>query len=160
MFSLMKFLRRKEWLLYSILVIILCGQVFLSVNLAGWIGKLVDAAGGGNIPNTDKHGLVKYSIILISAVLGISCISILTNYLANQISCKFSYYIRNLCYSSMNRLSLKQINEIGAGSIIQRTTNELDSLQGNVSLVLINLITGPGTIIYGIINMSLSSFRY
>jgi len=151
----MKFLRRKEWVLYSILCIILLAQVFLSVNLAGWIGRLVDASGGGDDPNTNMNGVFKYSVILISAVLGISWISILTNYLANHISCKFSYYIRNRCYSSMNRLSLKQINEIGAGSIIQRTTNELDSLQSNVSLVLVNLITGPGTIIYGIINMSL-----
>jgi len=151
----MKFLKRKEWLLYSILSVILIVQVFLSINLAGWIGNLVNAAGGGTSESFNKTNIIKYSLILISAVCGISFIAIASNYLSNHISCKFSYYIRNKCYSSMNKLSLKQINEIGIGSIIQRTTNELDSLQGNVSLVLINLITGPGTIIYGIINMSL-----
>jgi len=141
--------------LYSILTLLLLGQVFLSVNLSGWIGKMVDCSGGGSTPVINRNGMIKYGIVLISAVIGLAIISISSNYLSNHIGCKFSYYIRNKCYSSMNRLSLKQINEIGIGSIIQRTTNELDSLQSNVSTVLINMVTGPGTILYGIISMSI-----
>jgi len=144
----MKYLRKKEWLIYVCLVLVLISQVYLSVTISTFVSKLTDAA-----QNSRKQETVLNSIYLISLVIGYSGLLILSSFLSTHLGCRYNYFIKKKSYEMMNKISIKQIDAIGIGSIIQRTTNEADSLQGAFTSVLCNIVTGPATIVYGLITM-------
>ncbi|GMO14813.1 MAG: hypothetical protein Ta2E_05380 [Mycoplasmoidaceae bacterium] len=152
MFRLLKYLHKKELLLYLVLVIFLLCQVTFTLMIPVQISRVLHLTEISN--PTAKQIALQCSLLGIYVVI-ISLLTVATSYISNHIACKFSVYLRSEIFIKVNKLSLSQINKISIPSIIGRATQDIDYLQFILIQIMVVTITAPGTALGGLVVMAI-----
>lgn len=91
-----------------------------------------------NIPYIFKLGFV----MLIVAGIGVTC-AMLTSYHSAKTSSGLSMNLREEVFSKVQRISLRDFDEIGTASLITRTTNDVTQIQNVLVMMLRVMVRAP-----------------
>lgn len=95
--------------------------------------------------------IVRTGAIMLALSAGLALISIVAVYFAARTAMAFGRDVRGSLFRSVERFSLREVNEFGAPSLITRTTNDVQQVQMLVLMGLTMMIAAPLTAIGGVI---------
>ncbi|MFU8792420.1 MAG: ABC transporter ATP-binding protein [Acholeplasmataceae bacterium] len=155
MIRILKFLKPYRW--GVILVFILVGlRAVLDLLLPAILGRLVnegigisDQVTGPNIPRIYELAGVMLIIITISIM-----VTILSSFLESRISASFAVDLRKAVYKKIETFSLREMDHFTTSSLITRSTNDIQQIQGFINMMLRLIILQPvlaaGAIIFSV----------
>lgn len=102
------------------------------------------------IKNRDMPFVLREGAIMIALALAAFICALITNRVASNFSSKIAVTMRKTVFNKVNTLSFEQFSEIGTGSLITRTTEDIGWMEETISQVPYVMITCPIMFIGGI----------
>ena len=107
----------------------------------GLIAKIT-GTGSMNFVAINKTLIILFSLYLLSCLF-----NFIQSFIMNSISCKIAYSLRKDISKKINRLPMKYFDKKTHGEVLSVVTNDVDTLSGNLSQSLSQIITSITTII-------------
>lgn len=107
----------------------------------GLIAKIT-GTGSMNFAAIHKTLIILFSLYLLSCLF-----NFIQSFIMNSISCKIAYSLRKDISKKINRLPMKYFDKKTHGEVLSVVTNDVDTLSGNLSQSLSQIITSITTII-------------
>lgn len=120
-------------------------RAFLDLLLPNLLGQIVsEGLGLGEVvtdPNLER--IFYYAGLMLGATILSIIITIIGGYLESRISAGFAKNIRAAVYEKIEQFSLREMDHFTTSSLITRTTNDIQQLQGIVHMLLRMIILAP-----------------
>jgi ATP-binding cassette subfamily B protein len=132
-------------------------RAFLDLLLPTLLGNIVsEGLGLGEVvtpPNLER--IFYYAALMLGATIVSIGVTIWGGYLESKISAGFAKNLRAAVYRKIEKFSLREMDHFTTSSLITRTTNDIQQLQGTVHMLLRMIILAPllaaGAITFSII---------
>ncbi|MGM9651143.1 MAG: ABC transporter ATP-binding protein, partial [Faecousia sp.] len=150
MISLLKRMRRKEWLMAGLCALLVLGQIYFDLRLPDYMSDLtvLIETPGSTVSDIWGTGLEMLGCTLVSAALSILC-----GYLSSQVAAGFSYTIREAVFNQVADFGQKEMQQFSVPSLINRTTNDITQIQMLVAMGLQILIKSPIMAVWAVIKI-------
>ena len=131
-------------------------RAYLDLLLPRYLGLLVDEGIGlGEVGvNPDVQKIWLYALLMLGATLFSIGVTILSGYMESRISAGFARDLRKAVFNKIQSFSLKEMDALTTSSLITRSTNDIQQLQGTVNVLLRMIILAPflavGAIIFSV----------
>ena len=99
----------------------------------------------------DVGYIVRVGAFMLGLSLVLAVISVIAVYYSARTAMAFGRDVRGNLFRSVERFSLREVNEFGAPSLITRTTNDVQQVQMLVLMGLTMMIAAPLTMVGGVI---------
>lgn len=120
-------------------------RAILDLLLPNFLGQIVsEGLGLGQVvsePNLSK--IFYYAGLMLAATLISIGVTIFGGYLESKISAGFARNLRRAVYEKIESFSLREMDHFTTSSLITRTTNDIQQLQGIVHMLLRMIILAP-----------------
>ncbi len=120
-------------------------RAFLDLLLPMVLGLLVNEGiglGENSVdPNIQK--IWEYALLMLGATVISIVITIISGYTESKISASFALDLRRAVYKKIQQFSLREMDHFTTSSLITRTTNDIQQLQGIVNTLLRMIILAP-----------------
>lgn len=111
------------------------------------VGLIVDkglgASVNGTYPNADKAYIIRMSLLLVAFGLCGFAFSVIAQYFAARTAVGVSAGVRAELFRKLQSLSYKDIDKLGASTMLTRITGDVDKLQTGVNLGLRLFLRSP-----------------
>jgi ATP-binding cassette subfamily B protein len=138
---------RPYWFQVAILVVFQVAQTVLNLYLPNLQADIID----NGVAAGDKSAIYRYGFQMI----GISLVQILANlvavYYSTRLAMRLGYETRRDIFSAVEDMSLQEVERFSAGSLITRTTNDVQQVQMTTMQVLLIVLQAPVQFIGGVI---------
>ncbi|MBR4021189.1 MAG: ABC transporter ATP-binding protein, partial [Ruminococcus sp.] len=103
------------------------------------MAKIID----NGIGNNDSSYIIKMSIVIV--ILGVCGLgfALTCQYLASKCAYGFATELRTALYKHINTLSHSEIDKIGVSSLINRLTNDTNTVQNGVNMFIRLAVRAP-----------------
>ncbi|MDO9628781.1 MAG: ABC transporter ATP-binding protein, partial [Acholeplasmataceae bacterium] len=92
-------------------------------------------------PNIEK--IWQYALLMLGATVISIIITIISGYTESKISASFALDLRRAVYKKIQQFSLREMDHFTTSSLITRSTNDIQQLQGIVNTMLRMIILAP-----------------
>lgn len=130
---------KKNKMLSSATVIALLFQVLGTLGVPLLVAKLIDEG----IASGDSALVYQIGIQMIVVAFFAAISAIVGSYLSAEIAASFGYQVRNIFFKKVQTLSLKDSEEFGVASLVNRTSNDVENIQQVIILFLQMILPGP-----------------
>lgn len=147
MFKLLKNLKRREILLFLVVIAGICFQVWLDLKMPDYmseITRLVQTEG------SEMSEILKNGALMMACALGSLAGSFLVGFLTANISASFSKNVRKTLFDKVENLGMAEIKKFSVSSLITRTTNDITQVQMFVAMGMQMLVKAPITAVWAI----------
>jgi len=156
MTDLLKELRKKEWFMFAVGVLIVALQVWAELEL---IEKMRDVTelvtGGGAVSDI----LLAGGKMLLLAALGVVC-SFIVGYFASTIGANLSYALRDRIFAKVQSFSMEEINRFSTASLITRSTNDISQVQMLLTMGMQVALRAPIMAVWAITKIATESWQW
>lgn len=121
-------------------------QTLCALFLPFVMGNIVDYG----IRENDVKYILTEGAIMIALALGALTCALITNSISSKFTSRLAVDIRKQVFNKVNTLSFEQFSEIGTGSLITRTTDDVNWIEETVSQLPYVFITAPLMFVGGI----------
>ncbi|MDR2866810.1 MAG: ABC transporter ATP-binding protein/permease [Methanomassiliicoccaceae archaeon] len=151
MFDTLKHLRRKEWTMIGIIVILIVFQVYLDLKLPEYTRVITAllATPGSTVGEVWHNG--QYMLL---CALGSLASAIAVGFLAAKVGSSLSQRLRSKLYDKVNSFSMGEINNFSTASLITRSTNDVTQVQMFIIFALQIIIKAPILAVWATLKMS------
>jgi len=117
----------------------------LDLSLPLILGRLISDGLGINENNIDPNvnKVFEYAFLMLGATLISIIVTIISGYMESKISAGFAKDLRRAVYKKIESFSLKEMDHFTTSSLITRSTNDIQQLQGVVNSLLRMIILAP-----------------
>lgn len=122
MLKLLKYLKSKEWLFFTLSLVFIMAQVWLDLKLPDYmseITKLVETEGSAMSDIWTAGGM------MLLCSLGSLASSVAVCFFASKIAAGFSRRLRRAVYYKVRSFSESEMSEFSTASLITRSTNDV-----------------------------------
>lgn len=102
------------------------------------------------IRNRDLDYVIKQGVIIFALAVAAFVCALVTNRVSSNFSSKIAVNMRRQVFNKVNELTFEQFSEIGTGSLLTRTTDDIGWMEETISQVPYVLISCPILFIGGI----------
>ena len=150
MISLLKRMRRKEWLMAGLCALLVLGQIYFDLRLPDYMSDLtvLIQTPRSTVSDIWDTGLEMLGCTLASALLAVIC-----GYLSSQVAAGFSYTVRESVFNQVADFGQKEMQQFSVPSLINRTTNDITQIQMLVAMGLQILIKSPVMAVWAVIKI-------
>lgn len=120
-------------------IVALLFQILGTLGVPLLVAKLIDEG----IASGDSTLVYQIGLQMVGVAFFAAISAIIGSYLSAQIAASFGYHIRNLFFRKVQKLSLKDTEEFGVASLVNRTSNDVDNIQQVMILFLQMILPGP-----------------
>ena len=137
MIRILKYLKPYKWSVVMILVLVVIRGV-LELALPTLMSSIL--ADGLNIgsqnPIVSFDMIWYYSALMLASIVVIIIVTIVSRYFESKVSAGFSKELRKTVYEKIESFSKEEMDEFTVSSLITRTTNDIQQLQGYINILL------------------------
>ena len=147
MLKLLKELNKKDWFFAFISFILIIVQVWLELKMPDYmseITKLVQTKG------TLMSDILTQGGYMLLCAFGSLVSAIIVGYLISNIAASFSMRTRKSLFEKVENLSMEEVKNFQASSLITRTTNDITQIQMFIAMGLQLLIKSPITAVWAV----------
>ncbi|KRN56378.1 ABC transporter ATP-binding protein [Carnobacterium divergens] len=130
---------KKNKRLSSATVVALLFQILGTLGVPLLVAKLIDEG----IASGDPILVYEIGLQMVGVAFFAAISAIIGSYLSAQMAASFGYQIRNFFFRKVQKLSLKDTEEFGVASLVNRTSNDVDNIQQVMILFLQMILPGP-----------------
>lgn len=148
MFKLLKYLKnyRKESVLGPFFKLI---EVAFELTVPIIVARIIDIG----IGNSDKTYILKMcGILALLGALGLVC-ALAAQYFSAKAAVGFATDVRSVLFKHIGKLSFKQLDELGAPTLITRLTGDINQVQTGINLTLRLVLRSP-FVVFGAVIMA------
>ena len=136
MLKLLKNMRRKEWLMALLCLLLVVGQVYFDLRLPDYMTELTTLIKtSGTTGDIVVVGLKMLGYTAVSAVLAIGC-----GFLSARTASGFSFTVREKLFHHVMDAGSEEMQDFSIPSLITRTTNDITQIQMIIAMGLQMLI--------------------
>ncbi len=136
----LKHLKKRDWFLIGIAVLLIGGQVVLDLSIPEYMSEITELIQTG----ANQLGAIKsIGFKMIAASLGSVALAIGVGFIASTVSSSLGNALRNNIFEKVNDLSMSELNNFSVPSLITRTTTDTSQIQQFVAVGLQVIIKSP-----------------
>lgn len=147
MFKILKYMQKKDWMLFLYTIIFIVFQVWMDLKLPDYMSEittLVETEGSQMSEIFAAGG----SMLLCALGSFLACICSIA--LSSRMAANFGRRLRELQYNQVESFSMGEINRFSTASLITRSTNDIMQIQMLVAMGLEIIVKAPITAIWAI----------
>lgn len=150
MFTLIRKMKKREWLMAIICALLVLAQIFFDLKLPDFMSDLtiLIKTEGSRISDILMTGLKMLVCTLISAILAVAC-----GFLASKTAAGLSLTIRSDIFKKVSEFGQEEMLQFSVPSLINRTTNDITQIQMFIAIGLQLLIKAPVMAVWAIIKI-------
>lgn len=157
MLSLLKNLKKRDWILIGISVALIVVQVWLELTMPDYTGKLTVIVKSENAVMKDVW---KNGGLMLACALGSLLSAIICSILISRVASSFSMTLREKLFSKIADFSSAEMKKFSVPSLITRTTNDVMQLQNFMSMGVQLLFKAPIMAVWAICKISTTDIRW
>lgn len=157
MFKLLKNFPKKDIFLVVIVLLLICFQVFLDLQLPDYMSTITQLISN---ENPEVSEIIKNGGFMMACALGSMVAAMIVGYLVANISASFSMKIRKRLFDKVESLSMAEVKKFSVASLITRTTNDITQVQMFMVMGLQMMIKAPITAIWAIVKILDKSWEW
>ena len=142
MFKVLKFLK-KSWILVLVIIILLCAQAVLDLELPSYTAKIIDTIQGNVQMAADEStaigNILEIGLQMIGVSIGSMICAIFIMLCSSRVAAKLGETLRNKVFEKVLKFSNKEFKQFSTASLITRTTNDIQQIQ-NLMVMLFRVI--------------------
>lgn len=139
MLKQLKYLRKRDWVLFAISVVFIVLQVWLELRMPEYMGEISsNIAVDGDINLILENGAYMLACAVASAIS-----AIIVGFFVAKIATGLAKRLRSLVFNKVINFSDAEIKHFSTASLITRTTNDITQVQMIVAMGLQLLIRAP-----------------
>ena len=147
MLKLLKELNKKDWFFAFISFILIIVQVWLELKMPDYMSEITKLVQTKGVLMSDI--LTQGGYMLLCA-FGSLVSAIIVGYLISNIAASFSMRTRKRLFEKVENLSMEEVKNFQASSLITRTTNDITQIQMFIAMGLQLLIKSPITAVWAV----------
>ena len=147
MLKLLKELNKKDWFFAFISFILIIVQVWLELKMPDYMSEITKLVQTKGVLMSDI--LTQGGYMLLCA-FGSLVSAIIVGYLISNIAASFSMRTRKSLFEKVENLSMEEVKNFQASSLITRTTNDITQIQMFIAMGLQLLIKSPITAVWAV----------
>lgn len=147
MSKILRFLKKKWYVILIIAVAIIC-QCYLQLMLPEYMGKITKLI-VSSADNKVQDILVTGGWMVFVA-FGVVCLATIQNILGSYLSAFVGRELRTEVFYKVNNISLSQYNSFGTGTLITRTTNDIEQVKSYILMAIRIVFMSPTYMIIGL----------
>ena len=140
MIKMFKKFTKKDWLFVLVIVVLICGQVWLDLKLPDYMSDITKLI---QTENSKMSEILKNGSMMMLCAFGSLVSTIVVGYLASHLSASFSRFIRKKIFTKVTDFSMGEINKFHTSSLITRTTNDVTQIEMFIAMGLQIVIKAP-----------------
>ena len=157
MIKIFKNIRKNDWLLVIVIILLVYFQVWLDLKLPDYmseITKLVQTEGSkmGDI----IHSGAMMILCAVTSLIG----AVFTFYFTSKLSSNISMSLRSRLFNKVENLSIAETKKFKVSSLITRTTNDITQIQMFIAMGLQMLFKAPMTAVLAILKITNKSWQW
>lgn len=156
MFGMMKYLKKKEWLMVVIALALVVLQVWIDLKLPEFTTNITSMYYKGTV--TVKKVLIQ-GIYLSVCAISSAGLSMITGLFAALIGSGLSKTLREKIFVKVQGYSMGEIKKFSTASLITRTTNDVRNVQSIIAMCLIVVVKAPILATWGILKLVNKSWQ-
>ena len=156
MFKLLKRLKKRDWLLVALCLVLVAAQVFLDLKLPDYTKDITV------LISSESSAMSDYWIAggkMLACALGSAGLSVIVGYFAAKIASDFSFVVRDKLFKQVTNFGDREIKKYSTASLITRTTNDITQVQMFVAMGLQVIIKAPIMAVWAIEKILGKSFE-
>ncbi len=157
MISLLKNLKKKDWLIILISVALIVLQVFLELKMPDYTSELTKLV---QSETTNMNDVWKNGGLMLLCALGSLISAIVCSFLISMVASSFSMTIREKLFNKITDFSNAEMNQFSVPSLITRTTNDVVQLQNFMAMGIMLLFKAPIMAIWAILKISSANIKW
>ena len=114
-------------------------QVYCDLTLPQYTADIVNIG----IQNTDFQFIIDTGLIMLLMVAISAFATVGVSYFASRVASGYAKDLRKIIYEKVLKFSNHELNEISRSSLITRTTNDVNQIQGVLGFIFTTLIFAP-----------------
>ncbi|MDO5425915.1 MAG: ABC transporter ATP-binding protein [Eubacteriales bacterium] len=150
MIRLFKRMRKQEWYMIGICVLLILGQIYFELKLPDYMSSLTVLI---ETPGSEMKEVYRTGGEMLACTLAGAALSILCGYLTARIAGGFSYTIREQVFQQVSDFGQKEIHKFSVPSLLNRTTNDITQIQMMVSMGLQIMIKSPVMAVWAVLKI-------
>lgn len=157
MISLLKNLKKKDWLIILISVALIVLQVFLELKMPDYTSELTKLV---QSETTNMNDVWKNGGLMLLCALGSLISAIVCSFLISMVASSFSMTIREKLFNKITDFSNAEMKQFSVPSLITRTTNDVVQLQNFMAMGIMLLFKAPIMAIWAILKISSANIKW
>ncbi len=155
MFKLLKKLKKIDWVLLGISVILIVASVYVDLLIPDYMKEITTIISeSGEVKSVVLTGLK-----MLGCCLGGTALTILSGFITSFVSSDLSYNVRKELFDHVIDLDSQTVDNFQTASLITRTTNDITQIQMFMSMGLTMLIKAPVLAVWAILKIVNKSFQ-
>ncbi|CCY07593.1 uncharacterized protein BN756_00862 [Coprobacillus sp. CAG:698] len=155
MFKLLKKLKKIDWVLLGISVILIVASVYVDLLIPDYMKEITTIISeSGEVKSVVLTGLK-----MLGCCLGGTALTILSGFITSFVSSDLSYNVRKELFDHVIDLDSQTVDNFQTASLITRTTNDITQIQMFMSMGLTMLIKSPVLAVWAILKIVNKSFQ-
>lgn len=147
---ILKYVNKKEWSLVAICFVLICLQVYLELEVPGYMSQITMLLNtGGTVGQVMDEGWP-----MMGCAFGSLLAAIVVGAIASYIAASLAKRIRKMQFDNVETFSMEEIGRFSLASLITRSTNDVTQVQMAFAMGMQVLIRAPVMAIWAIIKIS------
>ena len=114
-------------------------QVYCDLTLPQYTADIVNVG----IQNTDFQFIIDIGLMMLLMVAISALATVAVSYFSSRVASGYAKDLRKIIYKKVLKFSNHELNEISRSSLITRSTNDVNQLQGVLGMIFMTLIFAP-----------------
>ena len=140
MFKMFKNFTKKDWMIVLVIIVFICGQVWLDLKLPDYMSEITKLI---QTENSKMSEILRNGGMMMLCAFGSLISTIFVGYLSANLSASFSRLIREKIFTKVSDFSMGEIKKFHTSSLITRTTNDVTQIEMFIAMGLQLLIKAP-----------------
>ncbi|MDK2808401.1 MAG: ATP-binding cassette, subfamily multidrug efflux pump [Clostridiales bacterium] len=157
MITLLKRMKRFEWIQVFASLIFIVAQVWLDLKLPDYMSEITVYS---QTPGSEMSDIWIAGAKMLLCALASLASSIVVGFFAARIAASFSQRLRSLLFTKVDSFSMEEINRFSTDSLITRSTNDITQIQQLITMGLQMLIKAPIMVVWALTKISGKGFEW
>ena len=136
---ILRYIRRKDWFLMIFVVAFICLQVYLDLEIPGYMTSITTTIQTGG----SSDAVMDDGWKMLACAFGSLVASMICGCIGAYIAANLSTTLRKAQFDNVERFSLEEIDRFSISSLITRSTNDVTQVQNAIAMGLQVIIKAP-----------------
>ena len=157
MWKLLKYSKRKDWLMILLSIAFIVLQVALDLKMPDYMSEITKYI---TIPGSAMSDVLIAGGKMLACALGSMASSVIVGYLVAKVASGFSMRLRDAVYNKVLSFSMEEVGKFSTASLITRSTNDIQQVQMVIAFGLQAAVKAPIMAVWAIMKIAGKSWQW
>lgn len=157
MFRIFRYLKKEDWIVMSICILFIVGQVGLDLRLPDYMQEITAMV---QTDGSQMGDVLQAGGLMLLCAMGSLAVAIIVGFFATRLAAVFSKRLRAAVFAKVESFSMEEISAFSTASLITRSTNDITQVQTLIAMGLAVIVKAPVTAVWAISKISTKSWQW